>query len=347
MNRSTMTWRRRSTVGAIGGIALLGAALVACGGSDEATDLGTSSGGNAGSGGTMSSLVAPESPGGGFADGSGAFPQVGLAENRAAEMGAPASGADAAPPQQASGSAADFLGRSIIRNGQIDLEVESVVDTFERISGIATAAGGFVADSGFRGRDEDQSATMTLRVPADRFEQVLADLRALAIEVNNVSTSAQDVTGEVTDLESALRNLRAVEQQYLELLGRADEIGDVLIVQDRLNQVRYEIEQVQGRIQLLDRLAEMATLSVSLRPHVEEVVEVEPGTGPLAEAARAWEASLETLTAIGTVLLVTVVYSWWLLPVLVVAAFVLRRVYRSWNRERSMTIAAPPSIDSP
>jgi hypothetical protein len=222
--------------------------------------------------------------------------------------------------------------------------VESVVDTFERISGIATAAGGFVADSGFRGRDEDQSASMTLRVPAGRFEAVLADLRALAVEVNSVSTSAQDVTGEVTDLESALRNLRAVEQQYLELLGRAGEIGDVLMVQDRLNQVRYEIEQVQGRIQLLDRLAEMATLSVSLRPVVDEVV-AETGSGPLHEARQAWNASLETLAGIATVALVAVVYSWWLLPLIVIAGFMLRRAYR--NRSRAVMVVAPPSIDSP
>ena len=338
-------------IAAIGGVALLGAALVACGGSDEA-DIESTSGG-AGEGGVSSSLVAPDSPGDGsfgaqsMGDANGAFPQTGaMAEERAASPGAPSSDG-AAPPQQTGGSAADFLGRSIIRNGQIDLEVKSVVDSFEQISGIATSVGGFVADSGFRGRDEEQTATMTLRVPADRFEQVLADLRALAIEVNSVSTSAQDVTGEVTDLESGLRNLRAVEQQYLELLGRAEAIDEVLLVQDRLNQVRYEIEQVQGRIQLLERLADMATLTVSLRPEIAEVVEAEPGTGPLAEARRAWDASLETLTAIGTVALVTIVYSWWLLPVLVIAAFALRRLYRSWNRDREVTVVRPPSIDSP
>ena len=345
MNRSTTVWRRRSTIAAIGGVALLGAALVACGGSDEA-DFESTSGGS-GEGGVSSSLIAPESPKGDvLSDASGRFPQVGAVEERAASPGAPSSDG-AAPPQQTGGSAADFLGRSIIRNGQIDLEVKSVVDSFEAISGIATSVGGFVADSGFRGRDEDQSATMTLRVPADRFEQVLADLRALAVEVNSVSTSAQDVTGEVTDLESALRNLQAVEQQYLALLGRAEAIDEVLLVQDRLNQVRYEIEQVQGQIQLLERLADMATLTVSLRPEVAEVVEAEPGTGPLAEAARAWDASLETLTAIGTVALVTVVYSWWLLPVFVIAAFALRRLYRSWNRDRGVTVVRPPSIDSP
>ena len=346
MNRSTTGWRRRSTIAAIGGVALLGAALVACGGNDEAGDFSTSGGGT-GEGGVSSSLIAPEGPKGDVLnDASGAFPQVGAAEERASSPGAPSSD-DAAPPQQTSGSAADFLGRSIIRNGQIDLEVKSVVDSFEQISGIATSVGGFVADSGFRGRDEEQSATMTLRVPADRFEQVLADLRALAVEVNSVSTSAQDVTGEVTDLESALRNLRAVEQQYLELLGRAEAIDEVLLVQDRLNQVRYEIEQAQGQIQLLERLADMATLTVSLRPEVAEVVEAEPGTGPLAEAGRAWDASLETLTAIGTVALVTIVYSWWLLPVLVIAAFALRRLYRNWNRDRGVTVVRPPSIDSP
>ncbi len=221
------------------------------------------------------------------------------------------------------GGAADLLGRDIIRSGSMDLEVESVGSAFERVSAIATAAGGFVADSAFFGREDQQSAHMTLRIPAGRFDSVVSELGAIAAEVVAVSTSSQDVTGELTDLQSQLRKLRAVESQYLQLLDRTSNIGEVLQVQDRLNQTRSEIDRTEGRIQLLERLSDLSTLSVSLRP-VAAAAQVTDG-GPLAAAQAAWEASLATLNAVAIVAVAVTVYSWWLLPLLAAAVLVGRR----------------------
>ena len=238
---------------------------------------------------------------------------------------APSASVVGASPLPPGADALDLLGRQIIRNGSIDMEVESVAGAFERVSAIASAAGGFVADSSFFGREEQQTAQMMLRIPAERFDAVVNELRSVAAEVKSISTSSQDVTGELTDLQSALRNLRAVEGQYLTLLERAGSIGEVLQVQDRLNQTRAQIDRTEGRIQLLERLADLATLSVSLRPVAAPAAVDATGGGPLGAAQEAWEASLGTLTAIATVVLVVVVYSWWLLPVILVAALVGRR----------------------
>ena len=251
---------------------------------------------------------------------------------------------DAAQEAPAPGAGSvDFLGRQIIRNGSVELEVESVVNAFEQVRSAAIAAGGFVAESSFFGRDEEQRARITIRVPADRFDAVVGELRGLAVEVLSISTSSQDVTGEVTDLESSLRNLRAVEVQYLDLLGRAGGIGEILQVQDRLNQTRAQIDRIEGRVQMLGRLTELATLTVSLQP-VREPVVADGGSGPLDAAGEAWAASLATLSAIATAVLVVAVYSWWLVPFVAVGAFVLRRWLRAWAEGRP---AAPAPVDTP
>ncbi len=267
-----------------------------------------------------------------------AFPSMLPAEEAARGSSLAFSGApfpDLAPD----GGAAGLLGRQIIRTGSMDIEVESIADAFERVSAIATAAGGFVADSSFFGRGEQQSAQMTLRVPAEQFEVVLNELRAIAAEVMSISTSAQDVTGELTDLDSQLRNLRAVEAQYLDLLQRAGNVGEILQVQDRLNQTRAQIDRTEGRIQLLGRLSDLATLSVTLRPVPAPPVEISGG-GPLAAAGEAWEASLRTLSAIATVAVTVAVYSWWLLPPLAIAMLAARRLLQRWPGLR-----APQPID--
>ena len=229
-------------------------------------------------------------------------------------------------------SSSSVLGRTIIRNGYVALQVESVGQAFEAAQALASTHGGYVADSSFSGdlgdRDEDDEerftyASLTLRIPADRYDRVVTDLRSLALRVISISTNTRDVTGEVTDLESDLRNLRAVEAQYLELLGRASEVGDVVLVHDRLTQTRGQIERIQGSLALLQSLADLSTLHVELqsRPPDDEA-----DGGSLLDAARdGWEASLATLNVIAKATLAIIAFSWWLVPIVVVVLAVLYR----------------------
>jgi len=145
------------------------------------------------------------------------------------------------------------------------------------------------------------------------------------VKVENEQSEANDVTEEYTDLESRLRNLQATETQYLGFLERAQDINEVLQVQDRLNAVRADIEQVRGRANLLAGLSDLATITVHLRP--EAAADSDGGGVSPAEAAEAaWEASLTTLRALAVGLVAIAAFSWWLVPILIVLALVGRRL---------------------
>lgn len=235
------------------------------------------------------------------------------------------------------------LGRTIIRNGSVDIVVESVPQAFDRVRQLVETAGGFVASSDFRGTGEYQSASLTLRVPAGQFGDIVASLEEMATEVLSVTSNSQDVTEEFTDLESSLRNLRAVEQQYLTLLGEARTINDILLVQDRLTGVRNDIERIQGRLNLLSSLADLATINVSLSPVSAETETGEKDFGD--RIADAWESSLSTLSAIGTGIAVVVVWSWWLAPILAIVGWIgWRNRGRLEGRARPQE---PERVDTP
>lgn len=224
----------------------------------------------------------------------------------------------------------DLLGRKVIRNGALDLEVESVADSYDRISALATSLGGYVAEASFSGSEESRNARLVIRVPADRYDQAVDDLRGFAREVRSINSNAQDVTGEVTDLDAALRNLRAVEARYVELLTRAEAIPDILQVQERLQVVRADIEQTEGRLALLNRLTDLATITVQLAPVPAAPAQVGDGTRTPAEAASAaWEASLDSLRQVAVVGVAVIVYSWWLAPIVAIACFVVLRMLRA------------------
>lgn len=214
-----------------------------------------------------------------------------------------------------------LLDRKIIQSTSIDIEVEEVGRQFQEIIRIAETAGGFVASSTFSNVDDQQAADITIRVPGDRYQDVLAQIRGMG-EVTTESSDANDVTEEYTDLQARLRTLAATERRYLELLGQANSISDILVVQDRLDFVRGQIEQVQGRINLVENLTDLATITAHLRPLAAVAPVVDGGTlDPLEAAAGAWELSLDTLRGLATAVLVVAAFSWWLVPPLGAAAF--------------------------
>ena len=152
----------------------------------------------------------------------------------------------------------------IIKTGEISLEVPNVTTALARVRAMAVDLGGYVGGSQAGTRDEP--ATLTLRIPADTFEEALSRLHDLDGDVVVEATREQDVTSTIVDLEARLANLKASETQYRVLLGQAVKIEDILAVQTRLDGVRGQIEQLEAQHKEVTGLADLSTLNVTLIP---------------------------------------------------------------------------------
>lgn len=159
---------------------------------------------------------------------------------------------------------AGLADQRIIKNGEIGIEVPDVTLALAQVRALAQDLEGYVGGSQAGTRDE--AATLTLRIPADRFEDALARLHELDGDVVLETTNEQDVTSTVVDLEARIANLQASETQYRSLLSKAVKIEDILAVQTRLDDVRGQIEQLQGQHKELSGLADLSTLNVTLIP---------------------------------------------------------------------------------
>jgi len=220
------------------------------------------------------------------------------------------------------------IDRKIVQTASIQLQVEEVGASFEEVGRVATGAGGFVASSNFSYKGEHQIASMTIRVPTERYQTVLAELRDLGVKVDSESSDSQDATEEYTDLQSRLRTLEATEQQLLGLLARATTITDIITVQDRLNSTTGQIEQVKGRMQLLDNLTSLATITVHLRPEDGAIAKAGPNDGRVdlsEKLSQAWGDSLDFLSEVAGGLITVIVFSWWL-PIVAIPVVVLWRL---------------------
>ncbi len=264
----------------------------------------------------------------------------------AARLAGYAQGVAQPAPDASTGGASGEAGlppaadRKIVRRATVQITVDDVTSAVQQVEDAARSAGGFVSSSNISIEDlpkppdaqpdepppKRQTATVTLRVPADSYDSVLRQIRGIAKEVKAESSDASEVTEEYTDLQSRLRNLQSIEEQYLQLLGRAQSIQDILTVQDRLNSVRGEIEQVQGRINLLNDLTDMATITVNLAPPSTPAQEEPAGHGWARQAwDDAWALSSDILRVAGTVAITAGVVIIWLgIPLAAVMALAWR-----------------------
>ncbi|MFC1897314.1 DUF4349 domain-containing protein [Chloroflexota bacterium] len=156
--------------------------------------------------------------------------------------------------------------RMIVRNGDMSLVVEDIVDSRDEIAQLAVRFEGYVVSSQVWGEEQDMKGYISIRVPDENFDPVLAELRELAVRVTSESTDSQDVTEEYIDLQSRLKNAEATESQYLALLEKAVDVEDILNIYNSLSRVRNEIEQIKGRMQYLERTSSMSLITVNLRP---------------------------------------------------------------------------------
>jgi len=161
--------------------------------------------------------------------------------------------------------------RMIIRTANMQLVVDDVRDTMDKITDLSENLGGFVVASSSWKEGERVVGQITVRVPSSDFNYAMGVLRSLAVEVNSETTSAQDVTEEYVDLEATLRNLEATETQLLKLMAQAVKVEDILNVQRELSRVQQDIERTKGRMQYLERTSAMSLIQVSLEQSKLEV----------------------------------------------------------------------------
>jgi hypothetical protein len=187
------------------------------------------------------------------------------------------------------GTAQEITPSMIIRTGQASIEVEGLDPAVVKLRQLATQMGGYIANSSFAGgRDQVRTATIELKIPAAKYDQVVGGLNGLG-KLESINTQAEDVGEEYVDVAARVANSHRLEERLVSLLAtRTGKLQDVLDVERELARVREEIERNEGRMRYLKTRASMSTLSVTLHEPYP-ILGRTPGQNPLAVAVRqAW-----------------------------------------------------------
>ena len=205
---------------------------------------------------------------------------------REGEVGAQAA-PSAGPAEPGNGTDAAFKdGAKIIRTGQLQLEVADVSKALLAARSAIQGLGGYIGASQQYQDGEDTVATITYRIPADKWESALDALRKLGKEQGE-NTSSADVTGQIVDLDARIRNLKASETALVGYISKASKVSDILDIESRLSDVRGQIEQLTAQKAGLDDQVTYATLAVTYGVNVPAIQAAAATWDPSNEADRA------------------------------------------------------------
>jgi hypothetical protein len=187
-----------------------------------------------------------------------------------ASMGGVIGGVGGNPPPPAlhnsnSNASSGITERQVIRTGSLEIIASDPLQVAEQLRNLAANFSGFVVSSNVNGSEEGtRFAQVSMRIPAEHFDEARAQVRKMASTVEQDTTEARDVTRESVNQEAALRNARAEEAQYLAILKRAAAVKDVLEVSSKLAEVRGRIEKLEGDLQFLQHQVEMSLLTINI-----------------------------------------------------------------------------------
>ena len=193
-------------------------------------------------------------------------------------------GGGAAETPEPDDSVADYTAK-IIYTASVSIETTEFDKAVAALENQVRKIGGFVESSNVTGDTQynadgttsivNRWAYYTVRIPCEQFESFLHETEGFG-NVTSTSRDAQNVTSAYTDYEARLSSLNTQEERLLDMLAKSEDVETLIALEQRLSDVRYEIESIERNLRNLDRKITYSTVSLTL-----EEVEVYTPTAPV------------------------------------------------------------------
>lgn len=175
-------------------------------------------------------------------------------------------------PEAAEPQADTIQPEKIIYSADATVETTEFELTLEKLQGLVQQYGGFIETSSIngsnyysqsRGYANSRSASYTIRVPSARFNELMSSLSALG-NVPYTYTYTENITSRYYDVQARLTAYQTQEQRLLEMMEMAETVSDIIVIEDRLTELRYQIESLQSTLNNWDRQVSYSSVSVNI-----------------------------------------------------------------------------------
>ncbi len=239
--------------------------------------------------------------------------------------------------ESGSGAAPEGSPEKLIYSASATVETTEFDGTIEKLSALVEQYGGFVESSSVngsnyytqsRGYSSTRYASYVIRVPSDKFSALMGSLSTLG-NVPYSHTYTENITAQYYDTDARLTAYQTQEARLLEMMEAAKTVEDLIAIEEKLTELRYQIESLQSTLKNWDRQVAYSTLDLEVQEVIEYTPESRMSYGQ--ELALALTNGLKRTGEFFKDLLLAIVGA---LPALVILAVVLAILIPVWKKRR-------------
>ncbi|MFF6786823.1 DUF4349 domain-containing protein [Streptomyces sp. NPDC012510] len=209
---------------------------------------------------------------------------------------------EGAAEDQAADAPPDLTANHVIRTATLTVRVKDVPKALDEARTAVENAGGFVGNESTTRDGKDRERTkVVLRVPTDKYEEVLTELEGTGKLIER-KTKAEDVTDQVVDVDSRIKTQQSSVARIRELMNRATKLGDVVTLEGELSSRQADLESLLAQQKSLKDRTSLATITLSLSETATKKVEKDDQPGFVDALAGGWNAFVAVFRWLGMAL---------------------------------------------
>lgn len=226
--------------------------------------------------------------------------------------------------------------RKLITEIRVLMESTMIDDSVKAISDAVKSLGGYYQSSDINGNSvnsqgELRYANLVVRIPQDQLEAFM-QVTGNAGNILSRNENIQDVTLQYTDTEAKIKTLEIEQERLWELLSKADNLDSIIILEQRLSDIRYELESYQTQLRTYDDKIDYATIYIDIREVELYTPQSTEGIGQ--RISKGLQKNVSFLTNAATDILVFLISHLPVLVLLLAAGFIGRKVViRKWGNK--------------
>jgi hypothetical protein len=223
---------------------------------------------------------------------------------------------------------AAMLDRQLIKEGSLDFETSDIMETRQHIETLVQKYKAYISQEDERTTASRIYQDITVRIPKTHFDSFLSELSGDIKKFDNKSVTVQDVTEEFVDSTARLAVKKETEQGYLRLLNQAKTIKDILDIQNELQDIRSDIESIEGRLRYLKNSVNFSTLHISMYQQIEAASETGSVFMPV------WDAIKGGVQAFAAVC-IALLYGWVFIALGIAAMIIILRLRKQRRKDKA------------
>lgn len=230
--------------------------------------------------------------------------------------------------------------RKLIQNIRLEVETREFEQMMSSLEEQVREMGGYIENmetyngSSYSEYRNSRYADLTIRIPREKLDGFLRTVSDISNIVRRYD-SVEDVTLSYVDMESRRNALRTEQDRLLEFLGRAETVEEIIALEERLSEVRYQLESMESQLRTMDNLIDYSTVKINIS-EVRELTVVKE------EEPTAWEriseGFLESLSDIGNGIAEAAIWFLVNIPYLLIWALVIGLGIWGWLRHRRASL---------